>query len=137
MSIIPNNNLQAFVLITMGKRSLHFLMRKLLFTTDGNQYKTKINQRPLQKMTINQNVELLSPFPNNRYTKYSRKNAQARGVQKSWKSQRISEFAVRLCLLATSGATPIKAHQHDFPNLSCIRMTPMDMPNWTEKSSEL
>lgn len=132
MSIIPNNNLQTFVLITMGKWSLHFLMRRLLFTTDGDQYKTKTNLRSLQETTINQNAELLSPLPNGRYTKYSHKNAQERGIQKSWKNQRISKFVARLCLVSPSN---IRIYTHKgspawLPKPKLHKMTPMDMPSW-------
>lgn len=50
--------------------------------------------------------------------------------QKDFKSQRIWEFAVRLCLLLIVEAIPIKSHKHDCPNLSWTRITPMDMTNW-------
>ena len=50
--------------------------------------------------------------------------------QKGNMTQRIREFAVRLCLLATSEATPIKSHQHYCPNMSWTRRTSKSMPNW-------
>lgn len=53
---------------------------------------------------------------------------------KDCKSQSIRELAARWCLLVTPEATPIKSRQHDWPNVSCTGMTPMDMPNWTGKS---
>lgn len=40
------------------------------------------------------------------------------GDRKNVKSQIIREFAVRLCLLVMSTATPIKSHQHDGLNVN-------------------
>lgn len=56
------------------------------------------------------------------------------GGEKDCKSQRVGEFTVRMCLLATPETTPIKSHWHDCPNMSWKRMTPMSMPNQTGKS---
>jgi hypothetical protein len=38
--------------------------------------------------------------------------------QKDCKSQRIREFAVRLCFLVTQGAIPVKSYQDGCPNMS-------------------
>ena len=46
----------------------------------------------------------------------------------------MEEFSVRLCLLVTSEAAPIRSYQHGCPIISWTKMTPIDMPNWTEKS---
>lgn len=51
---------------------------------------------------------------------------------KKYKSQRVREFAVRLCLLGpTSEATPIMSHQEDFTNLGRTRMILIDKLKWT------
>lgn len=56
-----------------------------------------------------------------------------KGGCKDCKRQRIWEFAVRKCLLVTSGITPIMCHQHNCHNVNWTRMTPRD-ENGEEKS---
>lgn len=45
---------------------------------------------------------------------------------------RAEEFAMRLCLLVMSEATPIKYHQHDIPDVIRTRAT-VAMLRWTEQ----
>lgn len=47
-----------------------------------------------------------------------------------------SEFAVRLCLLVSSEAAPIKSHGHGHINTNWARMTAMEMPNKIEEAQE-
>lgn len=49
--------------------------------------------------------------------------------QRDCRSQRVRDFAIRLCLPVTSVATPIKSHQQDCPNVSWTR-PPVNLPNW-------
>lgn len=56
-------------------------------------------------------------------------------VQRDCKSQEIKEFAVRLCHLVVSEATPTRSHQHDCLNLSWT--TSIDTPQRTESSQGL
>lgn len=64
-------------------------------------------RRPLQKKKrkTNENAKLLSPFPKNTSTNTSPtlrfREHCGRDDQKHFKSQRIKEFSVRLCLLVT------------------------------------
>ena len=55
-------------------------------------------------------------------------------VQKDCKSQEIKEFAVRLCHLVMSEATPTKSHQHDCLNMSGTRTIEMGRPMWSGAS---
>lgn len=48
--------------------------------------------------------------------------------QKDYKSQKVREFAVRLCFLVTSEATPLMSHQHDSFNMSLTRIESMAVP---------
>lgn len=45
-------------------------------------------------------------------------------------------IAVRLCLLGISETAPIKSHQHNCPNVSWARTTPLDVLSWREKSPQ-
>lgn len=58
-------------------------------------------------------------------------------VQRDCKSQEIKEFAVRLCHLIVSEATPTRSHQHDCLNLSWTRATSIDTPQCTESGRGL
>jgi hypothetical protein len=44
-------------------------------------------------------------------------------LKEECKRQRTGEFTVRFCLLVTPEVTPIKTQQHEYPNVSCTRMT--------------
>ena len=48
--------------------------------------------------------------------------------QKDGKSQRIREFALRLCLLVISEARYVKYHHHECENVSRTRTPAIDMP---------
>lgn len=56
---------------------------------------------------------------------------------KAYKSQRVRDFAVRLCLLRLLEAVPIISHQHDSMNIICTKTTAIDsMPKRRGKSHE-
>lgn len=44
-------------------------------------------------------------------------------------------FAMRLCFLEIAESMPVKSCQHDFPNLTWTKRTPMSMPNWMGRVS--
>jgi hypothetical protein len=49
-------------------------------------------------------------------------------AKKDCKSQRIGEFAMRLCLQITSENITIDSQKHYFINVSWIRITAMNIP---------
>lgn len=95
---------------------------KFLFTTGGGHYR-----RPHQsKHTVE------SPVPVVIFIKHSCTQGWgsiAENGAKDVKSQRMREFAVRLCLLLMSEAAAVSPHQCVCPRVSGIRMTPGKMPN--------
>lgn len=92
--------------------------------------KTLCNRhKPLQNSTIkmqncgaqSQRIHLQNtPVPKTQET------FQKKG-QKELKSQRIWEFAVRLCLIIMSETIPVNAHKCDCSNIIRIRITSMDI----------
>lgn len=60
------------------------------------------------------------------------------GEEKKMSIFRIRDIVVRLCLLVTLEAALTKAHQHDYPNMSWVRIiTPTTMPKWMEVSEPM
>lgn len=72
-------------------------------TTTGNQAK--------------QPAQLWSPVSTDRSTQTNQASLQ-KGEQKECKSQKNTEFSMRLSLLGKSEATPTKHHHYDGPNMS-------------------
>ena len=99
-----------FAFLSTDKCNLYPSLRKLLFAKDGDLYK----KRQLVKM------QSCGAQSQGLHLQNTHMPKAQRTLQKSkWKdctSQRNSEFAVRLGLLAKSEAIPIKSPQHD--NLS-------------------
>lgn len=94
-------------------------------------------QRQLQKCTTNENAEL-SPVSVNTSINTSTPKAQKtlwKKGPKDCKSQRIGEFAVRLCILGLLEASPMKCHQHDCLKKSWTRTVSIDMAKQTGKAS--
>jgi hypothetical protein len=117
----------------------HFLERESKIETkrqiDLKKYDNLLQRAP-QNTTASQNAEFWSPVPNDTSPKHSDKkglgNIKEETVE-DCKSQRIWEFAVKLCLLAVSESILIKSHQQDCPNMRWTKTT-MDMLKPTEES---
>jgi hypothetical protein len=77
-------------------------------------------QQPIKIQRWRTTVQMDTPT---KHLLYLRKHCRSR--DRKIISQKIREIVVRLCLLAVSEGTLIQSHQHDCPNTSSIKMTPM------------
>lgn len=128
---VPNDSLWTFFLVPTDKCSLPLSPRKLLLATNGDHRKPqpiKMQSCGVQSQWIHlQNI--LIPESQGTLMKRGHKDCKSQRV-------RIREFALRLCLLVTPEAIPMRSQQHDCPNVSWTRMMPMGRPDWCREAHE-